>query len=100
MMIGKAKDEYRTEARVLLVTDTIENTKRNFRRLGVLRPFHYESWLRRILDNVDAISKENPEQEVAVKTLSLLFDKYTQESVDLAKKLKIENYECPVKWTE
>ena len=98
MSIEKAKDGHKTEMRVISASDTIEKAKRNFRRLGVLRPFHYETWLRRILENVAAISKDNPERDVAIKTLYLLFEKYAQESVELARDLKIEDYECPVKW--
>ena len=98
MSIEKAKDGHKTAMRVVSASDTIEKEKKNFKRLEILRPFHYESWLRRVLDNVAAISKENPERDVAIKTLYLLFEKYMQESVDLAKQLQIDGYVCPVKW--
>ncbi len=77
--LTEAKDGYRTEMQISSAWNTIQNAKKNFQEMGILRDENYATWIRRLELNIESINEHNPERDMAIAAYRLLIEKLGEE---------------------
>lgn len=75
LRLAEPKDGHRTEMQIASAWDSIEKAENYFEKKGVLEPYHYDMWIRRLEQNIASVDESNPEKEAAVKTYRSFIEK-------------------------
>jgi len=71
----KPKDGYKTEMLIAGAWHTIKNARAEYIDMGILAPFHYDSWIQRLHQNIESLEKDNPNYDVTRRSFLLLIDR-------------------------